>query len=323
MINIQQITDYITEHMNDPVPKFIIQREVLQNPPTNPHYIEACKNISQSKWYNELLSEQWDDGSWGQFHSMDSKVAVKQKFLTTESALKRARELSLPKSDPMIEKAIKLMEKYIREEITWPDRIEKHKDNGKSHLRSRPYATAAILNLFDPENPVVKPKRDVFAETLKKATSKGYFDEDAWEEENRHYRGPCLNGWNAFPVMILQSSDCMDDSLQRLYLDYLWHRTKGIYYLSDFPLSEKPVIEDKKFYTWIYTLEHFNGFSLFPEFMEQGALKHLLHEIDRLINDDVTIPKYSTTHYAESWRDKNKRKNDLILRITRLVIKCN
>jgi hypothetical protein len=326
LINTQQIIEYLSEHISDPVPKFIMQKEIFKEPATSPSYINAYNQMKQSKWYHELADEQWDDGSWGRYHSQDSKSVNKQKFVTTESALRRALELSLSKDDPIIAKCIRLMERYVRGEETWRDNIEKHHDGGKSHLRSRPFVTAAFLNLFDPENPVVKTKLDAFVKTLKIALSKGYFDEEAWEEENRNYRGPCLNGWNAFPLMILQNANCMDDSLQRQYLEYIWHRKGGIYYLTNFPISDKRKVEDRSFYSWLSALGYLSGFSLFGEFMKDDALPHLINEVNRLIHEDVILPPpepagYSI-RYAESWRDKNARKNDLILRITRIIVKC-
>jgi len=298
---LQEIIDYLVSVATDPFPRYIMKKEILRETPPATD-IEA---IHASKWYRELADEQWDDGSWGRYHSQDSKSENKQKFVTTESALRRARELSLSKDDPIITKCIRLMERYVRGEETWRDNIEKHHDGGKSHLHSRPFVTAAFLNLFDPENPVVKPKRDVFVKTLKIALSKGYFDEEAWEEEDRNYRGPCLNGWNAFPLMILQNANCMDDSLQRQYLGYIWHRKGGIYYLTNFPISDKRKVEDRSFYSWLSTLGYLSGFSLFGEFMKDDALPHLINEVNRLLHEDVILPPpepagYSI-RYAESW----------------------
>lgn len=326
MINTKHIIEYLSKHITDPVPKFILQKEIYKEPETSPSYINAYNQMKQSKWYHDLADEQWDDGSWGRFHTQDSKVLKKQRFVTTETALRRARELSLSKDDPIIAKCIKLMERYVRGEETWTDKIEKHKDGGKSHLHSRPFITAANINLFDPENPVIKPKRDVFVKTLKIALSEGYFNEEAWEQENKNYSGSCLSGWNAYPLMILQNTNCMEDTLQRQYLEYLWHRKDGIYYLTDFPLSEKRKVEDKSFSSWLTTLGYISGFSLFPEFMKDDALPHLINEVNRLIYEDIVLPTpepaaYSI-RYAESWRDKNTRKTDMILRIARIIVKC-
>jgi len=136
MIDFQQIIEYLCERVFDPVPAFIMQKEILKTPAASPGYVNANEQMRQSKWYRELAGEQWDDGSWGRFHSMDSKATVKQRFATTEDALKRARQLSLTKDDPVVAKCIALMERYVRGEETWRDNIEKHKDGGKSHLRA-------------------------------------------------------------------------------------------------------------------------------------------------------------------------------------------
>jgi len=130
-----------------------------------------------------------------------------------------------------------------------------------------------------------------------------------------------VDGTESSPVGYLEGI-FVGDSLQRQYLDYIWHRKDGIYYLANFPLTEKPKLEDKRFYLWLYTLEYMSGFSLFPEFMKDEAFPHLLNETYRLINDDVAIPVSYKIRYAESCRNKNKRKNDIILRILRLLVKC-
>lgn len=48
------------------------------------------------------------------------------KFTTTESALRRARELALDKSDTMIDKALQLMERYILGQEDWLNVNEHH-----------------------------------------------------------------------------------------------------------------------------------------------------------------------------------------------------
>ncbi|MEN6314770.1 MAG: hypothetical protein ABFD25_11025 [Clostridiaceae bacterium] len=125
--------------------------------------------IYMSKWYKQLADEQREDGSWGRFHSQDSKAALKQKFVTTENALGRACQLSLSKDDTIIAKCLRKLERYVRGDETWTDNIEKHKDGGKGHLFCRPYMSAAVINTFNPENPFIKPLRDNALESLEKA----------------------------------------------------------------------------------------------------------------------------------------------------------
>ena len=134
MKDAQQILDYLSEQILDHVPHFIMQKEMFQLPASSPAYINAYQHMCRSKWYLELAGEQWEDGSCGRFHTHDSKAPVRQKLVTTEHALWRAIQLGLTKDDPIVAKFINLMEKYVQGENTWRDNIDKHKDNGKSHL---------------------------------------------------------------------------------------------------------------------------------------------------------------------------------------------
>jgi len=320
MVDIQQIIDYLSEHISDFVPKYILIKEIYKKAPLSPEYVNAYNDMKQSKWYRELAGEQWADGSWGRFHTMSSKD-IKQKFVSTEVALRRARGLGLSKDDPMIARCIKIMERYVRGEETWTDYIEKHKDNGKGHLFCRPYLTAANINLFDPENPVIKPLRNIVAETLKTAFENGDFDENFWEQKVREYHVPSVaHPGIAYSAMLLQNSNCMEDALQRQYLDYIWNGINGVYYVSSIPPVKKQYLADKGFSEWFGVLELLSGFSLFPDYMKNGILPHLLNEVDRLINGDVICSL--NCRYADSYRDKNKRKVDIILRIARILVKC-
>ena len=86
--DLQPIIDYLASVIADPFPRYIFKKEILRETPTEAD-IEA---IHASKWYRQLADEQWDDGSWGRFHSMDSRIAAKQKFVSTEAALKHSLE---------------------------------------------------------------------------------------------------------------------------------------------------------------------------------------------------------------------------------------
>ena|GEM_PF-610552 len=325
MIDIQQIVGYVSENIHDPVAKFIFTKEIAKKDSASPDFINAYEQLKQSKWYGQLADEQEKNGSWGRFHSMDTSAKCKKKFATTESALGRARELSLTKDDPMIEKCIGIMERYIRDDETWTDNVENHKDNGKSHMFCRPFLTAARLNMFDPQNLVVKPLRNVVVQTLKKAFETGCFDEKFWMQKVKEYHVPNIVAPGSFyGSMLLQNSNCMDDALQRHWLEYIWNIKGGIYYLSSVPPAEKQFLDDKRFDQWLGTLELLSGFSLFPEFVKSDVLAHLICETARLMTDEVNLPPPHpvTGHYAESWRDKNAHKNDIILRIARILVKC-
>jgi hypothetical protein len=269
--------------LTDPVQRYVFQKEILNEAP-------PVELLHQSKWYAELAGEQRANGSWGRFHTQDTK-APKQKHLTTETALRRARELCVPNDDPVITKAVALMERYISGDEPYPDSVEKHNDNGKSFLIAIPHLVTANLNLHEPLNPYIKPYRDNFIAVLKKSVEGGHFSEEIWERENREYRGPCLGGCNVYPLMILRGYNEIEPEYMRTYLRYLWNREEGIYYAFNGRLSGRRSLEDRDFLVWVYTLEYLAGFPLFKEIADDGTLEHLHSETLRLIDGPAEAPK--------------------------------
>ena len=79
-MNIQQIADYLSEHVSDPVPKYILVKEILGKDPSSPEYIDAHNAMKQSKWYRAMADEQRNNGSWGGFHGMISSNMKTSKF---------------------------------------------------------------------------------------------------------------------------------------------------------------------------------------------------------------------------------------------------
>lgn len=317
---LQPVIDYLLPAAVDPFQRYILKKEILRETPDGGAY----SAIHTSKWYSQLADEQWENGSWGRFHSMDTRLMNKRKFVSTEAALRRAFDLGLTKADKLIEKCAALMERYLRGEEMWLDYTEKHHDNGKSFLIAFPFLIAANLSRFDPENALLKSKRDVFVKTLEKSFVSGSFEKDVWEQGNREYIGPCLGAWTVYPFWLLQGSDCLDEALQRRYLNYIWNRNEGIHYISKSAPAEKFWLEDKGFTVWLSALESLSGFSLFPEFMRDDVFPHLSGEMYRLMNGGVRLPvaRPISGHYAESWREKNARKNDMLLRILRVLVKA-
>jgi hypothetical protein len=314
--HLQDVTDYLNENMPDPVPKYILKKEIIHNSSNE----SENNKLRESKWYKQLATEQWENGSWGRFHTQDTKSQLKQKFTTTEAALRRARELSLGENDEMIYKAIQLMERYIQGQEEWLDTNEHHY-GFQVAFRT---LVAANLSLFDSKHPLVQTKKEICAYHLSKAFKNGSLDEDIWEEENRKNNKILLKPYTVYIIWLLQNNNFLDKAKERDFLEYIWHRKDGIYYCTNSPSSDIEFLESKNFLTWLSGLENLCDFSLFPEFMRMGTSIHLLNEIYRLMYNDVSLPKTSPIfgHYSETWSNKIFRKNDMILRILRLLMKC-
>lgn len=320
MITTHAIIDYLSDRVVDPIPRFILLKEILKMPSDSASYKSTYEEVKESKWYLQLKQEQWEDGSWGRFHTQDTKAAIKQTFPTTESAIQRIRELSLDLSDPMAVSCIHRMECYLDGSDQWLDTIEKH----HGFIIALNTIVASNLSLFIPDHPLISNKRRCCAENITKAFYNGVFVEDIWAAENRRCNEIYLDAYMVHPARLLQNNPWLSEEVQRKYLAYLWNRKAGIYYISGFAPATITSLESKNFNTWLSSLEALSGFSLFSEFMQKGALQQLQSEAERLMTQEVILPAAHPIygHYSESWRIKDKRNYDLLLRILRLLIKC-
>ena len=220
----------------------------------------------------------------------------------------------------MVASCIHRMECYLNGSALWPDTIEKH----PGFIIALNTIVASNLSLLLPDHPLLQNKRRYCAENITKAFYNGVFVEDIWIAENKRCNEIYLNAYMVHPARLLQNNSWLSEEVQRKYLKYLWNRKEGIYYISNSAPADTASLESKKFNTWLSNLEALSGFSLFSEFMQQGALHHLQSEAKRLMTKEIILPTAHPVygHYSESWRTKDKHRYDLLLRILRLLIKC-
>ena len=107
----------------DPVPAYRLLREVLRLPGEDKELRRAKKAAEQSKWVKQLEGAQHADGSWGRFHSQDTRV--KAAFRTSEEAIDRAFSLGLDGSHPVLIRAAHYIENVLNSRAVVTDRVEK------------------------------------------------------------------------------------------------------------------------------------------------------------------------------------------------------
>lgn len=357
MITIQQIIDYLSEHITDSVPHYIFIKEILKKPRSCTECLNAYEKLIQTKWYRELADEQNEDGSWGVWRGdgyRDRAKSTKLQYHHDDMAFRRMKEMSLAKDDPVVAKSLRLLEKYITGEIKIPGRIPLWNDEGKTNTVFQNYGNAANINWYDSHNLLVKPFQENVAEVYRAAFVNGCFNEKYYVQAESEYKILC-HPRSGLSIKLMQQAECMEKSLQKNYLNFVWGKTSAIntikvdritrfthhyikdpyviMYMSSFLPNVIKILEDKEFTVWLSLLELLSGYSLFGEFMREEAYTHLLGEVDRLINGEIELPKPSGKHvkscgwdtngrYADSWRDKNKQKTDMVLRIARILVKC-
>lgn len=312
---IQKYVNYLIDNNPSPFCDYIICKELLAlDDKTIRDSYEWAKRF---KLYTEIQDEQLPDGSWGGFDTAHTELTKKSHYKATARAIERILDLSLDASDPMTAKTIEVMKKYLSGEL--PDPEHYGKDNTGKPISIR---RMIIQNLgyFEPENAYVAELRGYIAECFRKSCTSGSFVMEAW----------CSQGdvsiWNWHLITML-SGGVIDDELQRILLAHECNSSSfGVWAKP----SEFKQPEEKEFAFWIRSVERLQHFTLFGEFMEKDVTPYLYSLCERIINDEHNEINIATNNYfyhrgqyTESLRNKQHKKNDLLLRIIRILNKCN
>ena len=105
----------------------------------------------QSKWVRQLEDAQLPDGSWGRFHSQDTKK--KTVFRTTEEAIDRAFALGLEPGDGLLTRVSQYIQNVLDGDAQITDRDEK---NEAWPLLVK-FILAGRLAQIDPANQLLDP----------------------------------------------------------------------------------------------------------------------------------------------------------------------
>lgn len=315
---INTYVNFLQDNDLSPFSDYIICKELLQL--DEKIVQDAFEWAIRFKLYSELRDEQCPDGSWGGFEDSITEQCKGKHFKTTARAMHRMLDLSLDKRDPMVQSMVELCSKYAAGEKPFPNTWGKN--NWGKPIGTR-HSVARWLSYFAPNDISVVSLSRLFAVRLKTVCESGCFDENIWNETD--FISPGSGVYSYDKLYMLSSGDYIDEELQRIWLKYEWY--SKLWYNGALP-SEIITPDNPSFVFWLTRLEYLQNFSLFGEFMAEKVAPYLYNLCERLsdINDDVLIKTnnyfYHQGQYSETSRNKQQKKNDLLLRIIRLLNKC-
>jgi len=157
----------------------------------------------------------------------------------------------------------------------------------------------------------------------------GEFANDNKRRDREHIGGACNVLYSFCPddalVAHLKAERTLNDEKERAYMIYWWdHGPFDVVKLSDLVMPD-----DNKFAFWMAGLEDAAHNRYFSEFMEQATVPFLFSLCDRLIDSSDSIPILTNRYYSkvgqysETWNNNAIKKKDLLLRIVRLLDKCD
>lgn len=313
--------DALLNYNLDPVPRYLLMRDVLKLDSKNKELIFAKNMVLQSKWVNDIIQLQWEDGSWGQFHSMSQ---FSQSPITTEQALRRLLILGLDKHDEVIRKALIYMEKYLVGESELRDRKEKKHD---WDMLTRLFVATWILKI-DPSNYLAKGIAKDWAKIITHAFSGDEYNHNAYKEAyyevHKSPKEKYMWGFENFYLVSILIGMLSSD-IESKFLDYVINSKNGIYYIHNRCPKELPSSFCLKIASsYINTHELLSSYTCaklklqyFTDWVTNNISEDGFWDMGQLVRDKIQFP------LSNSWREPINRKIDCTVRIQRILSKLN
>jgi hypothetical protein len=318
-MGILQLAENTIKLNPDPIPRYLLLRDVLQLKADDPKLSEAKMAASKSKWVNELMLSQHENGSWGRFHTEDTKL--KQKFRTTEIAVRRCAAIGLDMACPFVNRSIKYMEDVLDGEALWSDWVE----SPDSWNAAVELITASTLCEVDPGNARLKSVWQKWRSIAELSFVNHEYDLNAeisaaQRVHNVNFRSGSLSSRYALKLLGYRIGK-LPKELDFSICNWIWNSEKGIRYLKPGRLADNPTDElYASIKAKLSSIEILINYSSIREFSE-GSLRWLwgLRKGDGLWDFGKLTGERSELPYSENLRNETNRKIDYTVRILRIL----
>jgi hypothetical protein len=303
----------------DPGPRVRLLRDVLGVAPDDSRYRQARRDLQQSRWVRALKAAQEADGSWGRFHSQDTKRRTR--FPTSEFAIMRGLALGLNKSDPVFRRATGYMRRVLRGQARWSDRYEKH----EHFVIAVRLFTAAFLALIDPNDTALDAVWADWYEILRGACASDVYEVEAERRASLALLGTDVSGGvvglrSVHTVRLLGAkSHQIPPAVQRAWLAHLWSEPTGLKYVETDLAGHPEDIEDRALGQWLLALETVAALEAWTEY-GGDAIAWLWQQrgADGLWDFGPRHPRSASLPLSESWRKRGTRAIDCTTRLLAL-----
>jgi|TARA_Y100000310_G_scaffold336490_1_gene421163 hypothetical protein len=300
-----------------PVPRFRILRDILHISGRDSEYRSAQKAAFNTRFARELDDSQERDGTWGRFHTQNTKL--KRKFATTEQAIARALAVGLDKDSSILKRTIDFVIAHLEGTTTWSDNPEKH-DNPSLWEYAIKAISAANLSLIERSHPLVSEQAQVIAGATGAAFSTARYDREqevAFRVNESGIKsashGSCLTKYG---LLLLSSEDrLLPKAVEARLLDFVLHKDDGIYYTYNGCLQNLPVVTERRFPGWLAAHEILSRFVTWPALAEQ-AIEWIWQQRDEngLWDFGRKTPKGHYFPLSDNWKKGTNRVIDCSVR---------
>ena len=332
---IHNIADRILEDSPDPTIQVRLLRDILGKNRNDAELIEAESRLDDNKWVKILRNDQWEDGSWGRFHTEDT--SLKQKVPTTEVGVTRAINLGLDDIHPILQKVTSYIVGILNNSIRPRDVIPKGIGrNVWDNLINK--IVAASLAEINPNHPILNDYFDQWSRIIQRSFPYNSYDkqnqisafleilEINYDEFSTRFKkrikeGKELTINDVYTVNLLSiHAHKLNPELEKAFFRRVWNL--GIGYLNvDLRSSPSGLIGTTIFTRWLRSLEVLKPYPSWKSHVE-GIIKWLWdNQTKNGLWDFGKVPSTNRSiKLSSSWRKPNARIHDWTTRIL-LILK--
>lgn len=322
--SIEEITHRIIERSPGPVVEYRLLRDVLLHPPEDAQLRKASQKLADCVHVRELIEEQREDGSWGPFHSRNTKQ--KQKIHSTEVGVERAKTLGLEGSHLVLKRAAAYIVDIMKGKKEFPDQHEK---NDRWSVGMRLFL-ASTLSLIKPEHPILNEDREMWHVIVQRTFQSGKYNEDDEITAHREITGATVNGSylvlaNRYQLNVLGSKlGLLSKGLEAALLQWIWECEDGIGYLQ-IPLSGQSCSTSGQFDRWLASLELLSRyFPCWVQFAQEAIQGLWKGQNEQGFWDFGSRPSsLANLPLSDSWRRRDDRVFDWSTRVLTILRRYN
>jgi hypothetical protein len=303
LADLQKAARVILAANPEPILAYRLLREVLNVSPDDPELTQLKEAALKSKWVRQLEQSQLADGSWGRFHTQDTKK--KTVFRTTEEAIDRAIALGLEPGEGVLKRVSLYCQKVLEGEAQITDWPEK---NEAFPLLIK-YIVAGRLAQLDPASETLNPYWKFLADVANQAFTSGSYslkdEEDAFLRlSGIHVPGGFLESQHTLWIL---SSRELPHQLEYAYVNWIWQKPDGIRYIRA-PLARP---HPRRIAYWLRSMNLLARFASWREISVDKA-NQLWEQRDNegLWDFGSKIARSIEFPLSEFWRRSSQRKQD-------------
>ena len=313
LAQVEELCKGILAREPNDIVRFRLLRDGLGYSPDHPEMRTLKLRLARHPWVQELAAGQHPDGSWGRFHSMDSRL--KQRFATSEAAIRRALALGLDGQSPILARAVEYMQAVLQGRLAWSDRVER----SEGWPICMEAITAGTLAEVDPAHPSIQKVGEYWASIAERALASGRYEPQAEWKAHKEARGSgCIYLRSRYVLTLLAAKSAgLPPTLDRRILDWIWNDPQGIGYLGADLQHPQPF----HIFYWLESLEILSGFQ--SRDLPTKALDWLWsqRQADGLWDLGARVSKCLYFPLSDSWRKPGNRSMDHSVRVLALLRK--